>query len=65
MSLGNEKPEFLSKTEKAAWRAILRIACGHSAHSEMKIFLDYYNSLANTVAPTNEDLNWYCPEGEH
>jgi hypothetical protein len=58
--LGNEKPEFLARVEKALWTTLLRIASGSGIATELPAFMQVYSSMSELYAGSRRQSDWFA-----
>jgi hypothetical protein len=59
LALGNDKPEFLARTEKLLWSSLLRMAAGSSVIVELQGFLATYKTSSASFLGTQRQPGWF------
>lgn len=59
MSLGNERPDFLSQVEKSLWKTLLRIAGGASLIEELSNFIVLNKAVSQAYDAPRRGVDWF------
>jgi hypothetical protein len=59
MSLGNEKPDSLSRVETALWNSFLRVASGTSITTALSAFSVTAGAIVDGPPRSSADAGWF------
>jgi hypothetical protein len=59
MALGNSPPHIVAQTERIVWKSVVGIMLGSDGLTELKMFVNEYQSLVGNVSALELKLDWF------